>query len=85
MGRAHGRRPAGDVCQVPPDWARPGQPAGLVGHGAAPAAEFNKSHIPAFLAGEDAKNYVSVYPFVRSYEWYLLDDAERRELLASTA
>src|ERR1700722_19090 len=45
-------------------------------------AEFNKSHIPAFLAGEDPKNYVSVYPFVRSYEWYLLDDAERRELLA---
>jgi len=45
-------------------------------------AEFNKSHIPAFLAGEEPKNYVSVYPFVRSYEWYLLDDAERRELLA---
>jgi peroxiredoxin len=45
-------------------------------------AEFNKSHIPAFLAGEDPGNYVSVYPFVRSYEWYLLDDAERRELLA---
>ena len=45
-------------------------------------AEFNKSHIPAFLAGEDPKNYVSVYPFVRSYEWYLLEDAERRELLA---
>jgi hydrogen peroxide-dependent heme synthase len=45
-------------------------------------AEFNKGHIPAFLAGEEPKNYVSVYPFVRSYEWYLLDDAERRELLA---
>jgi hydrogen peroxide-dependent heme synthase len=45
-------------------------------------AEFNKSHIPAFLAGEEPKNYVSVYPFVRSYEWYLLDDAERREMLA---
>ena len=45
-------------------------------------AEFNKSHIPAFLAGEDPKNYVSVYPFVRSYEWYLLDDAERRTMLA---
>jgi peroxiredoxin len=45
-------------------------------------AEFNKSHVPAFLAGEEPKNYVSVYPFVRSYEWYLLDDAERRELLA---
>jgi chlorite dismutase len=45
-------------------------------------AEFNKSHVPAFLAGEQAKRYVCVYPFVRSYEWYLLPDAERRELLA---
>jgi hydrogen peroxide-dependent heme synthase len=45
-------------------------------------AEFNKSHIPAFLAGEEPKNYVCVYPFVRSYEWYLLDDGERRQMLA---
>ena len=45
-------------------------------------AEFNKSHIPAFLAGEPAKDWVSVYPFVRSYEWYLLPDDERRALLA---
>ena len=45
-------------------------------------AEFNKSHIPAFLADEEAREWVCVYPFVRSYEWYLLDDAERRRLLA---
>ena len=45
-------------------------------------AEFNKSHVPAFLAGEEAKAYVCVYPFVRSYEWYLLPDEERREMLA---
>ena len=45
-------------------------------------AEFNKSHIPAFLAGEPARAYVCVYPFVRSYEWYLLPDEERREMLA---
>ncbi len=45
-------------------------------------AEFNKSHVPAFLAGEDPKAYVCVYPFVRSYEWYLLPDAERRHMLA---
>jgi peroxiredoxin len=45
-------------------------------------AEFNKSHIPAFLADENARAYVSVYPFVRSYEWYLLPDPERRALLA---
>ncbi|MDQ6849946.1 MAG: chlorite dismutase family protein [Actinomycetota bacterium] len=45
-------------------------------------AEFNKSHVPAFLAGEEPKAYVCVYPFVRSYEWYLLPDAERRRMLA---
>ncbi|MFD2081108.1 chlorite dismutase [Actinopolymorpha cephalotaxi] len=45
-------------------------------------AEFNKSHIPAFLADEEPKRYVSVYPFVRSYEWYLLPDEERRAMLA---
>jgi len=45
-------------------------------------AEFNKSHIPAFLAEEEARAYVCVYPFVRSYDWYLLPDDERRALLA---
>ena len=45
-------------------------------------AEFNKSHVPAFLADEEPRNYVSVYPFVRSYEWYLLPDEERRAMLA---
>jgi hydrogen peroxide-dependent heme synthase len=45
-------------------------------------AEFNKSHVPAFLAGEEPRQYVSVYPFVRSYEWYLLEDSERRAMLA---
>jgi len=44
-------------------------------------AEFNKSHVPAFLADEHARDYVCIYPFVRSYEWYLLPDEERRELL----
>jgi chlorite dismutase len=45
-------------------------------------AEFNKGHVPAFLAEEEPKDYVCVYPFVRSYEWYLLDPAERRQMLA---
>ncbi|WP_037914193.1 hydrogen peroxide-dependent heme synthase [Actinacidiphila yeochonensis] len=45
-------------------------------------AEFNKSHIPAFLADEEARAYVSVYPFVRSYDWYLLPDEDRRRMLA---
>jgi peroxiredoxin len=45
-------------------------------------AEFNKSHLPAFIADEEARAYVCVYPFVRSYEWYLLPDEERRAMLA---
>jgi chlorite dismutase len=44
-------------------------------------AEFNKSHIPAFLGEEAPKDWICVYPFVRSYEWYLLPDAERRDML----
>ena len=44
-------------------------------------AEFNRSHVPAFLADERVRDYVCVYPFVRSYEWYLLPDEERRALL----
>ncbi|EUA54525.1 hypothetical protein I553_1533 [Mycobacterium xenopi 4042] len=47
-------------------------------------AEFNKSHIPAFLAGEEPGAYVCVYPFVRSYEWYLLPEEERAACSPST-
>ena len=45
-------------------------------------AEFNKGHIPAFMADENPKDFISVYPFVRSYDWYLLEDQERRDLLS---
>ena len=45
-------------------------------------AEFNKGHIPAFMGDEEPKKHVCVYPFVRSFEWYLLDDAERRRMLS---
>jgi chlorite dismutase len=44
-------------------------------------AEFNKGHVPAFMAGEPARGYLCLYPFVRSYDWYLLPDEERRNLL----
>ncbi|MGB7235025.1 MAG: hydrogen peroxide-dependent heme synthase [Rhodococcus sp. (in: high G+C Gram-positive bacteria)] len=45
-------------------------------------AEFNKSHVPAFIAGEDPGDYICVYPFVRSIDWYLLPEDERRTMLA---
>lgn len=44
-------------------------------------AEFNRRHAPAFLNGAEPKRWLTVYPFVRSYEWYLLPDKERRDLL----
>jgi peroxiredoxin len=44
-------------------------------------AEFNRSHIPAFMADEQVQTYVCVYPFVRSYDWYLLPEDERRAIL----
>lgn len=45
------------------------------------AAEFNRGHVPAFLAGDAPKRFICVYPFVRGKEWYLLPDDERRDLL----
>ena len=44
-------------------------------------AEFTRDHLPAFAKGLPPKQWVTVYPFVRSYEWYLLPDDERRQLL----
>ncbi len=44
-------------------------------------AEFNRGHVPAFMAGEEPRQFMNVYPFVRSYEWYLLPDDERRTML----
>jgi peroxiredoxin len=44
-------------------------------------AEFNKAHIPAFLAGAEPKAYVCVYPYNRTNEWYLLDAADRGAML----
>ncbi len=45
-------------------------------------AEFNKQHVPVFLSGLPAQDWVVVYPFTRSYDWYLLPDPERRWMLS---
>ena len=45
-------------------------------------AEFAKDHAPAFYRGEPPRGYLCVYPFVRSYDWYLLPPRERGEMLA---
>ena len=45
-------------------------------------AEFNKRHVPGYLRGERARDWLCLYPFVRSYEWYLLPEEERSAMLA---
>jgi chlorite dismutase len=45
-------------------------------------AEFAKDHLPAFHRGEEPRGYVCVYPFVRSYDWYLLPPQKRADMLA---
>lgn len=45
-------------------------------------AEFNKSHVPGFLRGIDPKGWMTVYPFNRSYDWYLLPPEDRSRMLA---
>ncbi|MFI5084523.1 MAG: hydrogen peroxide-dependent heme synthase [Actinomycetales bacterium] len=44
-------------------------------------AEFAKNHSPAYLRGVEPKGWVCVYPFVRSYEWYILPAEERGRML----
>jgi chlorite dismutase len=46
-------------------------------------AEFSREHAPAFLRGKDPSAWMCVYPFVRSYEWYILPPEERRGMLAA--
>jgi chlorite dismutase len=45
-------------------------------------AEFTANHLPAFMRGKEPAAWLTVYPFVRSYEWYLLPDDDRRTMLA---
>lgn len=45
-------------------------------------AEFNRAHVPGFIRGVPAKDWLVVYPFVRSYDWYLLPEADRGRMLA---
>ena len=49
--------------------------------GVVQAAEFAKDHQPAFVKGAEPKKYMTVYPFVRTPEWYLLEPQERGRLL----
>jgi chlorite dismutase len=44
-------------------------------------AEFSRDHVPSFMRDTEPRQWLSIYPFVRSFEWYLLPEDERRDLL----
>jgi chlorite dismutase len=44
-------------------------------------AEFTREHSPAFARGLPPKGWLCVYPFVRSYDWYILPPDDRRAML----
>ena len=44
-------------------------------------AEFSPDHAPAFVKGDPPQDYLCVYPFVRTADWYLLPPEERAALL----
>jgi chlorite dismutase len=46
-------------------------------------AEFTANHLPSFMRGKAPEKWLTVYPFVRSYDWYLLPDDERRTMLSN--
>ncbi|HLZ24950.1 MAG TPA: chlorite dismutase family protein [Ktedonobacterales bacterium] len=45
-------------------------------------ARYDPAHAPAFMQGAPAKTFISVYPFVKTAEWYLLPYERRRDLMA---
>jgi chlorite dismutase len=50
--------------------------------GAVTPARYDPGHQPAFMQAASPKNYISVYPFAKTSEWYLLPYERRRELMA---
>lgn len=50
--------------------------------GAALGTRYTSDHAPAFVRGIPPKRYLSVYPFVKTHEWYQLPFEERRQAMA---
>jgi chlorite dismutase len=49
--------------------------------GVGTASQYDPEHGPAFLKGTPPAKYLSVYPFVKTPEWYLLSYEDRRDLM----
>lgn len=45
-------------------------------------SRYTSDHFPAFVKGVPPKRYLSVYPFVKTHEWYQVPFEERRATMA---
>lgn len=45
-------------------------------------SRYTADHAPAFIKGTPPKKYLSVYPFIKTHEWYQLSYEERRTAMA---
>jgi chlorite dismutase len=50
--------------------------------GVVPVSRYAPEHRPAFIKGAPPRAYLSMYPFVKTNEWYLLPFEQRRSLMA---
>lgn len=50
--------------------------------GVVPESRYAPEHRPAFMKGEPARAFLSMYPFTKTHEWYQLPFEERRALMA---
>ena len=49
--------------------------------GVAGGSQYDRDHAPAFIKGTPPARYLSVYPFIKTAGWYLLDFNERRQMM----
>lgn len=45
-------------------------------------SKYSTDHAPAFIKGVPPKRYLSMYPFIKTHEWYQLPFEERRTAMA---
>jgi len=50
--------------------------------GVALGSRYTSDHAPAFIKGIPPKRFLSVYPFIKTHEWYQLPFEERRNTMA---
>jgi chlorite dismutase len=50
--------------------------------GMVPVSRYAPEHRPAFVKDQAPRAYLSIYPFVKTHEWYLLPFEQRRGLMA---